>query len=123
MANEVSLGVAKAIIDNYFGLLSSSATTVADFYSNDANLSWTGILYKGKIEIFKFLKTVPKFSYQIASVDSQVLLFNDKISMLTISGYMNIPGSPTHHFISTFYIKAIHNGHSAVILSQDFNFI
>lgn len=101
-------------------MLTNSPTAVAQFYSNDANLSWNGEHIKGKLEIHKFFKKLSKYVYQISTVDSQIMKLNYHISMLTISGYMNSPSQQSQHFVSTFYIKSIHTNQAAVILSHDF---
>lgn len=118
--SNVSLGIAKEIVGTYFETVSQKPTLVSDFYGKEGILIWDGRKAEGKMNIYKLLKTIEPFKYQISSLDTQFVYILPELIMLNVSGKIIQARNEGKRFHSTFYIKSIRNASAAIILFHEF---
>ena len=124
MTTEVALGIAQAILSSYLKTYSEQPADAANYFSKQGTLYWDDQQFKGKLEIYEFLKT-QKILFQTSTVDVQLVQIIPQISMVCASGIAFFIGQDniSKPFSTTLYIKTIHNNSDAIILMQYIRFV
>ncbi|KAK6529048.1 hypothetical protein TWF694_004268 [Orbilia ellipsospora] len=88
---QLSYTAAKAFVQNYYNDLHTSRSTLTNYYTPTATISWNGNALTGGSDFQKLYETMPATTYEVQCFDAQPLVPNGRGQcsiLLATNGYV-----------------------------------
>lgn len=101
-----SIGVAEAIVHNFFKLLNDDHNQAASFFGEDGTLFFQGETITGQNEICEFLDNLGNISLRVTGYEVQTVPQSNLWSMVVVIGTSQIGEETSKVFHSSAYVEA-----------------